>query len=221
MEDFELVLYDRINAIRDTINKYGEDNFFISFSGGKDSTILHYLIDIALPNNNIDRVFVNTGIEYNAISNYVKEMQDKDSRIKIIRPIRPIKQTLEEYGYPFKSKQHAHNLATYQRKGELSTSTIKYLGLDGSKCRRYQCPKMLQYQFSDEFKIKVSEKCCDKLKKEPIARYQKESGRIANITGMRRAEMGFRNNISCVVTDKDNKVIKFNPLSVVSDEWCD
>lgn len=64
MEDFELVLYDRINAIRDTINKYGIDNFFISFSGGKDSTILHYLIDMALPDNTIPRVYINTGIEY-------------------------------------------------------------------------------------------------------------------------------------------------------------
>ena len=63
-EDFELTLFDRINAIKDTINKYGEENFYLSFSGGKDSTILHYLIDIALPNNKIPRVYINTGIEY-------------------------------------------------------------------------------------------------------------------------------------------------------------
>ena len=38
-----------------------ENNAYISFSGGKDSTILHYLIDLALPNNKIPRVFINTG----------------------------------------------------------------------------------------------------------------------------------------------------------------
>ena len=28
-EDYELTLYDRINVIKTTINKYGEDNFYI------------------------------------------------------------------------------------------------------------------------------------------------------------------------------------------------
>ena len=35
MEDYELTLFDRLNMIRDTINKYGEEKFYLSFSGGK------------------------------------------------------------------------------------------------------------------------------------------------------------------------------------------
>lgn len=62
--DNELLLFDRINVIKDTINKYGEDKFYLSFSGGKDSTVLHHLVDMALPNNRIPRVFANTGIEH-------------------------------------------------------------------------------------------------------------------------------------------------------------
>lgn len=69
MEDFELLLYDRIEIIKQTIQKYGEENFYISFSGGKDSTALHHLIDEALPQNKIPRVFINTGIEYEFMSN--------------------------------------------------------------------------------------------------------------------------------------------------------
>ena len=60
--DNELILFDRLEVIKQTINKYGEENFYISFSGGKDSTILHYLVDMALPYNKIPRVFSNTGI---------------------------------------------------------------------------------------------------------------------------------------------------------------
>lgn len=107
--DNELLLADRIGVIRDTINKYGADNFYLSFSGGKDSTILHYLIDMALPNNNIPRVYINTGIEYNDIVAFVKDLASNDKRFVIIKPTKPIKQTLETYGYPFKSKQHSHN----------------------------------------------------------------------------------------------------------------
>ena len=114
MEDFELTLFDRLNAIRDTINKYGVDNFYLSFSGGKDSTILHYLIDMALPNNKIPRVFINTGIEYNDILDFTKNLSMNDDRFIILNPTTPIKPMLEKYGYPFKSKQHSHNLDIYR-----------------------------------------------------------------------------------------------------------
>lgn len=113
--DYELTLFDRKNVIKDTINKYGEENFYLSFSGGKDSTILHHLLDLALPGNKIPRVYINTGIEYADIVAFVKELAEHDDRFVIITPRVPIKPMLEKYGYPFKSKQHSHNLMIYQR----------------------------------------------------------------------------------------------------------
>ena len=63
--DNELLLQDRIAKIQAINEQYDLlNNAYIGFSGGKDSTILHYLIDMALPGNNIPRVFINTGIEY-------------------------------------------------------------------------------------------------------------------------------------------------------------
>ena len=57
--DNELILFDRLEVIKSTNQKYDlENNAYISFSGGKDSTILHYLIDMALPNNRIPIVFI-------------------------------------------------------------------------------------------------------------------------------------------------------------------
>ena len=75
MTDNEFILQDRLGVIRDTVHKYGEENFYISFSGGKDSTVVHHLVDMALPNNKIPRVFSNTGIEYNAIVEFVRERE--------------------------------------------------------------------------------------------------------------------------------------------------
>ena len=76
MEDYELTLFDRLNMIRDTINKYGEEKFYLSFSGGKDSTALHHLLDMALPENKIPRVFINTG---DRVQPY-RELRQKPSR---------------------------------------------------------------------------------------------------------------------------------------------
>lgn len=64
MTDNEFILFDRLEVIKNTIQKYGEEKFYLSFSGGKDSTVVHHLLDMALPDNKIPRVFCNTGIEY-------------------------------------------------------------------------------------------------------------------------------------------------------------
>lgn len=216
--DNELLLFDRLNVIKDTINKYGEENFYLSFSGGKDSTILHYLIDQALPSNQIPRVFINTGIEYQAIVDFVKSLAKDDPRFIILQPTQAIKPMLEKYGYPFKSKQHSHNVMVYQNSG-VGLSIKRYLGIIESNTK-FRCPKSLLYQFTPEFKIKLSDNCCRKMKKEPIAKWEKEYNRHIAITGMRNSEGGERASIKgCILTDKNGKVKRFHPLIKVNDEW--
>ena len=116
MTENEFLLEDRLGVIRDTITKYGEQNFYLSFSGGKDSTVVHHLLDMALPNNKIPRVFSNTGMEYKAISEFV--MSRNDERIVIIPPKKNIPQTLQKVGYPFKSKLYSQHYATYRKHKE-------------------------------------------------------------------------------------------------------
>lgn len=81
--DNELLLFDRLEVIKTTLKDKIND-CYVSFSGGKDSVVLSALIDLALPNNNIPRVFINTGIEYLKIVEFVKKEQEKDKRMKNI-----------------------------------------------------------------------------------------------------------------------------------------
>lgn len=219
--DNETILYDRIEMIKLTNKQYDlENNAYVSFSGGSDSTMLHYLIDLALPNNKIPRVYINTGIEYIKMVEYVKEMQKQDDRIIIIKPTHNVKETLEKYGYPFKSKQHSHNLAIYQNSG-MTTTIRKYLGIEEGN-NIIKCPKSLKYQFTENFKIKVSDKCCYKMKKEPARKYEKESGRNIAILGLRSNEGWQRaSHKGCVVFDsKDkNSIVKFKPLNPITDDF--
>lgn len=216
--DNELILFDRLNVIRDVIQKYGEENFYISFSGGKDSTSLHYLIDEAIPNNRIPRVYCDTGIEYDLIKKFVYEMKSKDDRIYIIKPTKNVKSTLEQYGYPFKSKEHSHVLDIYQRNGIIH-SVKRYLNDNRGK---FKCPDCLKYQFTSQFNLYVSDKCCLKLKKEPFKKWQKENNKTITITGMMSSEGGTREAIkSCIITDNKGNINKFHPLIKVSNEWED
>lgn len=220
MKDFEFLLFDRIEKIKQINEQYDlENNAYISFSGGKDSTILHYLIDFALPNNKIPRVFINTGIEYNDIVEFVKELQKNDDRFVIISSKKNIKQILENYGYPFKSKEHSDRLNQFQN-GNLSDYVKYYIGLESKKKKGRKCPKKLFYQFSNDFTLKVSDKCCYQLKKSIANKFQQEYKKSIFLTGMRKEEGGQRINIKgCILTDKNGKLKKFHPLLVVDEEW--
>lgn len=76
MTDNEFLLFDRIEKIKSVIGQYGAENFYLAFSGGKDSTVLSALIDMALPGNTIPRVYANTGIEYNKILEFVERERE-------------------------------------------------------------------------------------------------------------------------------------------------
>lgn len=82
MTDNEFLLSDRIQKIRSMNELHDlEHNAYVSFSGGKDSTVLSALIDMALPNNLIPRVFMNTGIEYKAIVDYLRERERERTNV--------------------------------------------------------------------------------------------------------------------------------------------
>lgn len=216
MTDNELLLQDRCDKIKQVIDKYGEENFYLSFSGGKDSTVLSWLIDYALPDNTIPRVYANTGIELNMIRDFVFNMAKDDDRVVILKPTVSIRQMLEQEGYPFKSKEHSLYVAEYQRMGEKSGSYKRYM-FPAENRKSFGCPKCLKYQFNDDFKMKISNKCCNKLKKDPMKKYMKENNKQFTITGMMRSEGGSRNNITCF--NINNK--KFSPLAIVSKAWED
>ncbi len=171
--DNELILLDRIEVIKQTISKVGEDKCYLSLSGGKDSTVLHYLIDESLPDNKIPRVFFDTGIEYIAVVKFVKELASHDDRFKIINSKTNIKKVLNEKGYPFKSKLHSHNVGIFNNNG-ITEHIYKYLNTTTSM---YKCPSKLKYHFkkNNGLNFKIADYCCTEFKKKPARKYEKEN----------------------------------------------
>ena len=85
--------------IRDWVNEYGLDGVYISFSGGKDSTVLLTIAREMYPD--IKAVFSDTGLEYPEIREFVKTWDNVDW----VRPKMNFRQVIEKYGYPFISKE--------------------------------------------------------------------------------------------------------------------
>lgn len=76
-------------------------NVYVSFSGGKDSTVLLDLARRIYPD--IPAVFVDTGLEYPEIKEFVRSQ----GNVSIIRPKMVFTDVISKYGYPIIGKEVA------------------------------------------------------------------------------------------------------------------
>lgn len=109
----ELLLEDKVRMTKMRIQQWYlafESKVYVSFSGGKDSTVLLHMARSMYPD--IPAVFVDTGLEYPEIREFVKSVPG----VTIVRPEIGFKQVLEKYGYPVISKEVADTVM-YAQKG--------------------------------------------------------------------------------------------------------
>lgn len=85
--------------IKEWVNYYGVDGVYVSFSGGKDSTVLLHIVRELYPE--VEAVFVDTGLEYPEIRDFVKTFDN----VTWLRPKMNFKQVIEKYGYPMFGKE--------------------------------------------------------------------------------------------------------------------
>ena len=85
--------------IREWVRQYGTSGVYVSFSGGKDSTVLLHLVREEYPD--IPAVFVDTGLEYPEIREFVKTFDN----VVWLKPNLTFKEVIQKYGYPMFSKE--------------------------------------------------------------------------------------------------------------------
>lgn len=159
------------NRIRGWVEEYGEDGVYVSFSGGKDSTVLLHICRKLYPN--LKAVFFDTGLEYPELREFVKSFDN----VEWIKPKKTFRQVIEEYGYPFISKEISNVVkggkvvgsTRWQRlQGTLKTS-------DGTGKSQYNCEK---WKFMLDAPFDTSDNCCRVMKKSPAKAYHKTTGRV-------------------------------------------
>ena len=97
------------NRIRGWVEQYGRDGVYVSFSGGKDSTVLLDIARKLYPD--ILAVYVDTGLEYPEIREFVKSFDN----VEWLKPKKNFRQVITEYGYPFVSKEVSDKVAGARR----------------------------------------------------------------------------------------------------------
>jgi 3'-phosphoadenosine 5'-phosphosulfate sulfotransferase (PAPS reductase)/FAD synthetase len=151
-----------------------EGNVYVSFSGGKDSTVLLDLVWSIYPH--VPAVFIDTGLEYPEIRDFVKTFGDK---VKWLKPKMHFKEVIKKYGYPVISKEQSFRI----RKLRNQNLTEKY--------RTAQLEKLGKWKTLLAAPFECSEQCCNAIKKKAFKEYEKKTGNKP-IIGMMAAESSYR-----------------------------
>ena len=91
--------------IRNWINEFGEDGVYVSFSGGKDSTVLLDLVRKDYPE--VKAVFVDVPTQYPELKKFAKTFDN----LVILKPKISFAQVCEKYGFPMFSKEISECIA--------------------------------------------------------------------------------------------------------------
>lgn len=149
---------------------------YVSFSGGKDSTVLLHLVREMYPD--VEAMFVDTGLEYPEIRQFVKTFDN----VTILRPEMSFVEVIQKYGYPLISKEVSECVAQGR----------KCLAMKGKKYH-YRLQKLMGTAKDKDGNLSIFNKtkwkpllftdfvasnwCCNVMKKKPAHQFAKESGK--------------------------------------------
>lgn len=156
--------------------EYWDGQVYVSFSGGKDSTVLKHIVDSMY--DDVPALFVNTGLEYPEIQKFAMSQKN----VVTVRPKMRFDEVIKRYGYPTVSKEVARRVqyakkAIQEGREEGHGDYQKLMGealTPNGKKSPYNCEK---WRFLLEADFPISSECCSVMKKKPAKQYAKETGR--------------------------------------------
>lgn len=155
--------------ITEWVEYFGVNGCYISFSGGKDSTVLLHIVRELYPE--IEAVFVDTGLEYPEIRKFVKSFDN----VTILRPEMRFDKVLEKYGYPIISKEVSECIDGARKALEYNDGRYQYRldKLNGLK----KSHNRTKWKFLLDAPFKISNQCCNIMKKRPSHKFYKDTGK--------------------------------------------
>ena len=208
MNDVDFYLYD----LKTKFDKINPKDYYLSYSGGKDSHLLYWFIKEYAHIDGIEIVGDNTFMEFPEIRDRIYKYSDR-----VLSPTLKPTEIKEKYGIPCFSKEQDYYIYYYQnslRKGKTPAKTIQQK-IDGTYDKGFKgiSKKAREYVKSGNAH-KITHLCCYYLKKKPFHDYEKETGKKP-ILGVRGEESLLRKTQykSCFTSSG-----KFTPLYDLTQE---
>ena len=199
-------------AICEFVEHFGVDGIYISFSGGKDSTVLIHLCRQLYPD--LVGLYSDTGLEFPEIRDFVQTFDN----ITIVTPKMHHREMLKKCGYPVVSKEQAEWI--YRIRSGTSSGAIQKafygLNLDGTPTR-FKLSEQWKYLLNAPFNIGSG--CCKEMKLKPIAEYVKKTGRVP-IMGTTASESALRAQkfMQYGFYNLEGKKAQCTPMSIWTDD---
>lgn len=221
--------------IRNWVNEFGEDGVYLSFSGGKDSTVLGHIIREVCGYKNIPFVFVDVPTQYPELKQFAQTFDN----LVILKPKISFAEVCEKYGFPMFSKEISECVADSRKyiriladrqtdrqtgipfayriadligidrradkenkafldlkmgniPSEILKAPVRVKQLFGVKCEQFgSMYDRSKYLFMLNAPFEVSNRCCKVMKKQPMHKYNKDTGRVP-ITAQMASESKLR-----------------------------
>jgi 3'-phosphoadenosine 5'-phosphosulfate sulfotransferase (PAPS reductase)/FAD synthetase len=167
--------------IAEAVDQFGLKAVAVSYSTGKDSAVLSHIARQLYPD--ILHIFANTGCEYPESVKLYKKQRNEFNLIQSL-PVGGwnFKRVVQEYGYPMFSKDISRINRAYRnaRNNEVRERILEHM-------EKY---KAKYIKFLD--KVRLSDKCCEKLKHGPLEKLERKMGIQCSIVGTMAEESMLR-----------------------------
>lgn len=167
-QDLDLKVALTKQRVREWVTAFSTSGVYVSFSGGKDSTVLLHIVRSIYPD--IEAVFVNTGLEYPEIQRFVKTFDN----VRTLYPKKTFKQVICDYGYPMISKDVSQSIYEARSAGKESRVYQKFVPDSPYNLKYSNRFSMVKWEALLYTDFRLSHLCCHQNKKNPAKRYEKE-----------------------------------------------
>ena len=144
-----------------------DGNVYVSFSGGKDSTVLLHIVRSIYPS--VDGVFCDTGLEFPEIREFVRTFEN----ITWLKPSMNFKEVVNHYGYPMISKEVSQYIFEARTTKSEKVLNLRLHGRNNTN--NGKIPEKWKFLVNAPFQC--SHMCCKIMKKNPSKKYEKQTGK--------------------------------------------
>ena len=167
-----LPLHAKVTLTKQRIREWYEHwdgNVYVSFSGGKDSSVLLHIVRSLYPN--VPAVFCDTGLEFPEVRSHALST----ANVTVLKPEMNFREIIEKYGWVYPGKDVALTIYYAKRGSEWAIQRLNGINKDGTPSE-FKKSRYVKWRHLLDAPFEVSHKCCTYMKERPLDKYQKETG---------------------------------------------